>query len=149
MDITQRKITKIALEAEKLVLLTLRDEGVGTAEIDLIHALRHEPGCTQARLAEILHADKAAIARRTKNLEAKGFLVRRDDPSDRRSQLLFPTPRAEALKSSKAEIEAGFYEYLTSALTAEEAATFGAMLDKLYAASKAESRAGFPHFIHR
>ncbi len=149
MDITQRKITKIAREAEKLVLLTLRDEGVGTAEIDLIHALRHEPGCTQARLAEILHADKAAIARRTKNLEAKGFLVRRDDPSDRRSQLLFPTPRAEALKSSKAEIEAGFYEYLTSALTAEEAATFGAMLDKLYAASKAESRAGFPHFIHR
>lgn len=149
MDITQRKITKIAREAEKLVLLTLRDEGVGTAEIDLIHALRHEPGCTQARLAEILHADKAAIARRTKNLEAKGFLVRRDDPSDRRSQLLFPTPRAEALKSSKAEIEAGFYEYLTSALTAEEAATFGAMLNKLYAASKAESRAGFPHFIHR
>lgn len=149
MDITQRKITKIAREAEKLVLLTLRDEGVGTAEIDLIHALRHEPGCTQARLAEILHADKAAIARRTKNLEAKGFLVRRDDPSDRRSQLLFPTPRAEALKSSKAEIEAGFYEYLTSALTAEEAATFEAMLDKLYAASKAESRAGFPHFIHR
>lgn len=149
MDITQRKITKIAREAEKLVLLTLRDEGVGTAEIDLIHALRHEPGCTQARLAEILHADKAAIARRTKNLEAKGFLVRRDDPSDRRSQLLFPTPRAEALKSSKAEIEAGFYEYLTSALTAEEAAAFGAMLDKLYAASKAESRAGFPHFIHR
>lgn len=62
MDITGRKITKIAREAEKLVLLTLRDEGVGTAEIDLIHALRHEPGCTQARLAEILHADKAAIA---------------------------------------------------------------------------------------
>ena len=38
MDITQRKITKIAREAEKLVLLTVREEGVGTAEIDLIHA---------------------------------------------------------------------------------------------------------------
>ena len=55
-------------------------EGVGTAEIDLIHALRHHPGCTQAALAELLHADKAAIARRTKNLEAKGYLVRRDAP---------------------------------------------------------------------
>ena len=40
MDITERKITKIAREAEKLVLLSLREEGVGTAEIDLIHALR-------------------------------------------------------------------------------------------------------------
>ena len=67
MDITERKITKIAREAEKLVLLSLREEGVGTAEIDLIHALRHNPGCTQARLAELLHTDKAAIARRTKN----------------------------------------------------------------------------------
>ena len=93
MDITERKITKIAREAEKLVLRTMRETGVGTAETDLIHALRHNPGCTQAALAELLHADKAAIARRTKNLEAKGYLVRRDAPSDRRSQLLYPTER--------------------------------------------------------
>lgn len=147
MDITERKITKIAREAEKLVTISLRDDGVGSAEIDLIHALRHNPGCTQAKLTEILHADKAAVARRTKNLEAKGYLVRRDDPNDRRSQHLFPTERAEALKSSKAEIEASFYEYLLSSLTEEEAATFAALLDRLYSASKTESRAGFPHFV--
>ena len=123
MDITERKITKIAREAEKLVLLTMREEGVGTAEIDLIHALRHHPGSTQAQLAELLHADKAAIA-----------------------QLLFPTEKAESLKSSKAGIEAAFYEYLTSVLTEEEAAAFAASLNKLYTASKTESRAGFPHF---
>ena len=147
MDCTERKITKIAREAEKLVLLSLRAEGVGTAEIDLIHALRHNPGVTQAKLAELLHADKAAIARRTKNLESKGYLVRKDDPNDRRSQLLYPTAQAEALKASKAEIEASFYEYLTSALTEEEQATFAALLDKLYTASKTESRAGFPHLL--
>ncbi len=146
MDITERKITKIAREAEKLVLLSLREKSVGTAEIDLIHALRHHPGCTQAKLTELLHADKAAIARRTKNLETKGYLVRRKDPDDRRSQLLFPTQKAEELKSSKAEIEASFYEYLASALTKEEAETFASLLDKLYTASKTESRAGFPHF---
>ena len=116
-------------------------------DIHMIHALRHEPGCTQARLAEILHADKAAIARRTKNLEAKGFLVRQDDPNDRRSQLLYPTEKAEAMKASKAEIEASFYEYLTSVLTDDESETFAALLNKLYTASKIESRAGFPHFI--
>ena len=146
MDITERKITKIAREAEMLVLRTLREEGVGTAEIDLIHALRHHPGCTQAALAELLHADKAAIARRTKNLETKGYLVRKDAPNDRRSQLLYPTEKAESLKSSKAEIEAAFYEYLTSTLSKEEAAAFAAALQKLYTASKLESRAGFPHF---
>lgn len=147
MDITKRKITKIAREAEKLVLVSLREEGVGTAEIDLIHALRHNPGCTQAKLAEILHADKAAIARRTKNLEAKGYLIRTDAPNDRRSQLLYPTEKAEKLKSSKEEIESSFYEYLTSTLSESEAETFAELLDKLYNASKTESRAGFPHFM--
>ena len=131
MDITERKITKIAREAEKLVLRTLQEKDVGTAEIDLIHALRHDPGCTQAALAELLHADKAAIARRTKNLEGKGYLVRRDAPNDRRSQLLYPTEKAENLKSSKAEIEAAFYEYLADTLTKEEAAAFAAALNKL------------------
>lgn len=147
MDITKRKITKIARETEKLVLVSLREEGVGTAEIDLIHALRHNPGCTQAKLAEILHADKAAIARRTKNLEAKGYLIRKDAPNDRRSQLLYPTEKSEEMKSSKEEIESSFYEYLTSTLTESEAETFAELLDKLYKASKTESRAGFPHFI--
>lgn len=149
MDITERKITKIAREAEKLVLVMLREDGVGTAEIDLIHALRHNPGCTQAKLAEVLHADKAAIARRTKNLETKGFLVRKDDPDDKRSRLIYPTEKAQTLKSTKAEIEEDFYKYLTDFLTPDEAKTFASLLDRMYIASKTESRAGFPHFTGR
>ena len=149
MDITERKITKIAREAEKLVLVMLREDGVGTAEIDLIHALRHNPGCTQANLAEILHADKAAIARRTKNLETKGFLVRKDDPDDKRSRLIYPTEKAQTLKSTKAEIEEDFYKYLTDFLTPDEAKTFASLLDRMYIASKTESRVGFPHFTGR
>ena len=146
MDITERKITIIARETEKFVLIKLRENGVGTAEIDLIHAIRHNPGCTQAKLAEILNADKAAVARRTKNLETKGYLVRKNDPTDKRSQFIYPTEKAETLKESKAEIESEFYEYLVSVLDEGEAETFAKLLDKLYVASKTESRAGFPHF---
>lgn len=51
------------------------------------------------------------------------------------------------MKSSKEEIESSFYEYLTSTLSESEAETFAELLDKLYNASKTESRAGFPHFI--
>ena len=145
MDITERKITKIAREAEKLVLRTMREEGVGTAEIDLIHALRHHPGCTQAALAELLHADKAAIARRTKNLEAKGYLIRRDAPNDRRSQLLYPTEKAEGLRNSKAQVETTFYEWLLAELPEAEKVAFCKTLDTIYRRSKQESRAGFPH----
>lgn len=131
--------------SEKLVLLTMREEGVGTAEIDLIHAVRHHPGCTQAQLAELLHADKAAIARRTKS-GSKGASDPQRCPQRPAQPAAVPHQKAESLRSSKAEIEAAFYEYLTNVLTAEEAAAFAAALNKLYTASKTESRAGFPHF---
>lgn len=149
MDITERKITKIAREAEKFVLVSLKEEGVGTAEIDLIHALRHNPGCTQKKLVELLNADKAAIARRTKNLEMKGYLVRENDQNDKRCQLLFPTEKAEKLKASKVEIEELFYEDLTSDLTSEEKEQFLKVLDKLYKKSKNESRTGFLNLLEK
>lgn len=129
------------------MLRTLRENGIGAAEIDYIHALRHHPGATQAQIAELLHADKAAVARRTESLEAKGYLVRRENPADGRSRLLYPTDKAEALKVSKAEIEAAFYEYLTASLSEEERMVFAALLDRLYRASKTESREGFPHLV--
>ena len=77
---------------------------------------------------------------------SKGSFDPQRCPQRPAQQLLYPTKKAESLRSSKAEIEAAFYEYLTNVLTAEEAAAFAAALNKLYTASKTESRAGFPHF---
>ena len=48
MDITQRQITKIAREVGKFTSRMMKEEGVGTAEFDLIHVVRKSPGITQA-----------------------------------------------------------------------------------------------------
>lgn len=140
-----RQITKIAREAEHLVLLAMRGEDVGTAEIDCIHAVRHHPGITQTELAAALNTDKPAIARRTASLERKVYLRREPNPKDGRSQLLYPTPQAEGLRNAKAEAENAFYDYLLAGLDEAERAAFLAALGKLYRRSKEESRAGFPH----
>ena len=60
MEHPARKITQIAREAEHIVLLAMRQDDIGTAEIDCIHALRHHPGITQTELAGMLHTDKPA-----------------------------------------------------------------------------------------
>ena len=140
-----RQITKIAREAEHLVLLAMRGEDVGTAEIDCIHAVRHHPGITQTELAAALNTDRPAIARRTASLERKGYLRREPNPKDGRSQMLYPTPQAEGLRNAKAEAENAFYNYLLAGLDEAERAAFLAALGKLYRRSKEESRAGFPH----
>ena len=54
MDKTERKMTKIARELNKLTVQTMKKEGIGTAEFDFIHLVRHHPGITQAQLREEL-----------------------------------------------------------------------------------------------
>ncbi len=143
MDGTERKITKIAREVSKFTVQTMKEEGVGTAEFDFIHLVRHNPGITQTQVRESLKIDKGAAARRAASLEAKGYLIRKPNPEDGRSQLLYATPKAEQLKNSKAHIEALFYEWLLAELPEEEKKSFSETLGKLYLRSKKESRTGF------
>lgn len=138
MEHSARKITRIAREAERFVLLTMRGGGIGTAEIDCIHAVRHHPGITQTELAAALNTDKPAIARRTASLERKGYLRREPNPEDGRSQLLFPTALAEGLRDAKADAESAFYDYLLAELDEESRAAFLSALDTLYRRSNAE-----------
>ena len=143
MDQTGRKITKIAREVGKFTVQTMKEEGIGTAEFDFIHLVRHNPGITQTEVRETLKIDKGAAARRAASLEAKGYLERKPNPADGRSQLLYATKKAEALKNSKASTEAVFYEWLLAELPEEEKNAFCETLDKLYWRSKNERRAGF------
>ena len=143
MDKTERKITKIAREVGKFTVQTMKEEGIGTAEFDYIHLVRHNPGITQTEVRERLKIDKGAAARRAASLENKGYLVRRPNPDDGRSQLLYATEKAENLKNSKAFIESIFYEWLLAELPEDEKEAFCGTLDKLYWRSKNERRAGF------
>lgn len=147
MDLTKRQITKIAREASKLAGRLLRDQGVGTAEFDVIHVIRKNPGITQAGIREVLAIDKGALARQIASLEAKGFLMRRDNPQDRRSQLLYATDKADQLKSSKAYIESTYYAWLLDGLPLQERQQFAQLLDVIYHRSKEESKAGFAEVL--
>ncbi|WP_444658342.1 MarR family winged helix-turn-helix transcriptional regulator [Caproiciproducens sp. R2] len=149
MDSTRRQITKIAREVSKFTVRMLKTDGVGTAEYDFIHAVRKNPGITQAALRELFTLDKGAAARRAASLEAKGYLIRKPNPEDGRSQLLYATEKADSLKNSKASVEALYYEWLEEALTPEDNAEFCRILNTLYDRSRAESRAGFPHLTQR
>lgn len=64
MDQTERKMTKIAREVSKFTVQTMKEDGIGTAEFDFIHLVRHNPGITQTRVREQLQIDKGAAARR-------------------------------------------------------------------------------------
>ena len=149
MDSTQRKITKIAREVSKFTVQTMKEEGIGSAEFDVIHLVRHNPGITQTQVREALKMDKGAAAKRVANLENKGYLIRKPNPKDGRSQLLYATQQAEHLKNSKTHIETVFYEWLLEELPEEEKEQFCKTLDTLYWRSKMQRREGFTDIARR
>lgn len=143
MDRTERQITKIARTVSRLTVQMMKADGIGSAEFDLIHLVRHHPGITQTQIREQLKIDKGAAARRVANLESKGYLIRKINPEDKRCQLLYSTEKAESLKNSKAEIETFFYEWLLEDLSEEEQSTFCNTLNKLYLKSKKQRKKDF------
>lgn len=149
MDSTERKMTKIAREASRFTVQMMKEDGIGTAEMDVIHFVRHNPGTTQKEVWEALKIDKGATARRVARLEEKGYLTREPNPQDGRSQLLYPTEKADALHNSKAGLEAAFYAWLLDDLPADEKAAFCKTLNTLYLKSKGERRAGFQNVTQR
>ena len=57
--------------------------------------------------------------------------------------------KADALKQSKAAIEAEFYAWLLEEFSEAETEVFVSLLNRLYLRCKKESQAGFPHVSQR
>lgn len=147
MDETHAQITKIAREVNKFVVRTLKKDGIGSSEFDLIHAVRKHNGISQTEICQILGRDKAAVARSVVSLVKRGYLTKADNPTDRRASLIYPTAKSEELKVSKRHIETVCYEYLLDALSDEEKKIFVSLLEKVYERSKEESKSDFKDVV--
>ena len=145
MDETQRRISRIARVAARFTSREMREQGVGPAEFDFMHMVRHHPGITQAEVCRRLDLDKGAAARQSARLEAKGYLRKEPDHADRRSQLLFATEKADELKNSRAHLEEAFYDWLLQPLSGGEREQLARMLEGLHRRSREERKEGFCH----
>ena len=63
--------------------------------------VRKNPGITQGEVCRKLGIDKGAGARLVSNIETKGYLIRKPNPQDKRSQLLYASEKANHLKTQK------------------------------------------------
>ncbi len=145
MDITRRKITKIAREVSRFTGRLFCHTGVGAAEYDLLNLVRKNPGITQKELSSMLGLNKSTVARQSASLMEKGFLTSTENSADGRSRLLYPTEKADSIKRSRAHTEAVFYEWLLGGLTESERMEFARMTDLLYARCLEESLSDFAH----
>lgn len=74
-----------------------RDLGLSSAQWAVLSCLAREEGLSQVALADSLDLQPISLARHIDRLEARGCVVRRPDPNDRRVHRLFLTDEAHPL----------------------------------------------------
>lgn len=65
--------------------------------LQVMHCLWINQGISQQNLAEQTAKDKACLTNLINNLEKKGWVIRRADPEDKRSRLVYLTESGEEL----------------------------------------------------
>ena len=78
----------------------VREFGLTRSQWLVIARIYRRPGLSQSEVADLLEIEKASAGRLIDRMEAKGWLQRRDDASDRRINRLHLTPAAERLHAA-------------------------------------------------
>lgn len=65
--------------------------------LQVMNSLWYEQGISQQTLAEKTAKDKACLTNLMNNLEKKGWVIRKEDATDRRNRLVYLTPKGEEM----------------------------------------------------
>lgn len=93
-------ITDVARLLRTVFERRVRASGLTRAQWLVIARVRRRPGLSQSEIADLLEIEKASAGRLIDRMEAKGWLQRRDDASDRRVNRLHLTLEAERLHAA-------------------------------------------------
>ncbi|MGN7358005.1 MarR family winged helix-turn-helix transcriptional regulator [Paenibacillus sp. SAF-054] len=106
---------------QKILAKELAPYGIGSGgQQSFLKAVLNCPGINQDQLTQQLKFDKATTARSVKQLEQQGYIERIPDPEDRRSLLLYPTPKAKEFAPVLSSILANANKRLAAYLSEEE-----------------------------
>ena len=92
-------LTGCRLKQYIATMLRQQDVPLTPEQFMLIDLLWNQGEMSQQELADQMHKDKNSVTRLVDAIERKGFVVRRQNTSDRRSNTLVLTEQAEKLKA--------------------------------------------------
>jgi len=99
----------------------------------LVDLLWNRGAMSQQAMADTMHKDKNSITNLADQLEKKGFIVRLRDETDRRSNILTLTDKAEGMRTGAKATGISILESIIDGISEEELNGFLATLDKMSA----------------
>src|SRR3954469_11534892 len=90
-----------------------RAYGLTRAQGVILVRLDRQPGLSQNEMAALCEVEPITVGRLVDRLEARGFLERRADPSDRRIRRLHLLPAAAPILAAIQDYKVALEEYVT------------------------------------
>lgn len=91
--------------------------GLSAAQWRLLVRLVKDEGAAQARLAELLEIEPISVSRLLDRMEEGGWIERRQDASDRRVRMIFPTEKSRAAFAEVKSVAGEVYEEALAGLS--------------------------------
>ena len=123
--------TRMASRHAMQRLLRNSNAGITFEMLQIMSCLWSEQGVTQQTLAERTAKDKACLTNLINNLEKKGWVERREDPSDRRNKQIHLTEAGEELSHRVKPLLHNIYDEVGARLTTRQIESFMNNLKKL------------------
>jgi MarR family transcriptional regulator, transcriptional regulator for hemolysin len=95
--------------------------GLSSAQWRLLLLVCREPGAPQGRFADRLDIEPISVSRLIDRMVTGGWLIRQDDPADRRVKLVLPTPKSLAAHQDIKAIADDVYGEALAGLSADQA----------------------------
>ena len=124
-------LTGCRLKQYIATMLRQQDVPLTPEQFMLIDLLWNQGEMSQQELADQMHKDKNSVTRLVDAIERKGFVVRRQNTSDRRSNTLVLTEQAEKLKADAKQKGIDILDQMLEGISEEEIRTFLTTLRKL------------------
>ena len=124
-------LTGCRLKQYIATMLRQKDVPLTPEQFMLIDLLWNHGEMSQQELADQLQKDKNSVTRLVDAIERKGFVVRRQNSSDRRSNTLVLTEQAEKLKADAKQKGISILDKMLEGISEDELRTFLTTLRKL------------------
>ena len=123
-------LTQMEYEFRSRMRLTLQQVNLDVRQYTTLAYIADGHTPTQLELGQILHLDPSQIVTLTKELAARGLLIRRTVPEDRRARALVITTDGKSLYQQAAVLVHRVEEALTASLSRRDRSALKKLLDR-------------------
>jgi DNA-binding MarR family transcriptional regulator len=134
MNVNIPRLTAAIFRTGQTILADrLRTLDISGGEMDILYVIGIRQGLSQHDLAKSTNVGKSSVTKVIKSLEAKGYVRRDRDPSDRRVWRVSLTDKGNAVKPEIQRVFAEFVQLHHNCLTDAEASQTAYGLEKVLA----------------